>query len=95
MDKATLLLKERHQVAVDAFAELRIWQVPRPVRGSSHEYKYALAHVVAGRCVLRYDNEAGKGDHKHVGAAEAPYRFTDPVQLLADFWSDVDQWRSE
>lgn len=81
--KAELLLRERHQIAPNAFAELRIWRVPQPVKGSEHAYKYALAYVVMGECVLRYDNEAGKGDHKHVGAEEAPYRFTTPAQLLA------------
>jgi len=92
---AKSLLYERHQVEPDAFAELRIWRVPRPVRGSKHEYKYALAYIVAGNCVLRYDNEAGKGDHKHIGATEELYSFTTPAQLLADFWSDVDQWRNK
>lgn len=91
--KAELLLHERHQIASDAFAELRIWRVPELVRGSRHEYKYALAYIVAEECVLRYDNEVGKGDHKHIGAEEVPYRFTTPARLLADFWSDVDDWR--
>ena len=50
-------------------------------------------HVVNEVCVLRYDNEAGKGDHKHVGAVEVPYSFTTTDQLLEDFWNDVDQWR--
>jgi hypothetical protein len=58
-----------------------------------HDYKYALAYVVAGQCVIRYDNEAGKGDHKHLGAVEMLYVFTTPAKLLADFWFDVDQWR--
>ena len=44
---------------------------------------------------LQFDNEPGKGDHKHLGAIEAAYRFTTPEQLLADFWSDVDHWRPE
>jgi hypothetical protein len=78
---------------VDAFVELRIWRAPEPVRGSVHRFKYALAYAVAGVCVMRYDNEAGKGDHRHVGEAEAECRFTMPDQLLADFWRDVDQWR--
>lgn len=91
--KAKLLLRERYQVAPNSFAELRIWRVLQPVRSSSHEYKYALVYVVEGKCVLRYDNEAGKGDHKHIGAEEVPYTFTTPAQLLADFWSDVDHWR--
>jgi hypothetical protein len=45
--------------------------------------------------VLRYDNEAGKGDHKHAGADEVAYPFTTPEQLLADFWADVDSWRAQ
>lgn len=93
--KAILLLDQRDQIAEDAFAELRLWRVPRPVPGSNHDLKYALAYVVAEVCVLRYDNEAGKGDHRHIGAAEHPYRFTTMTQLLADFWNDVDQWRPE
>jgi hypothetical protein len=91
--EARMLLRERHQLGADAFAELRIWRTPQPVRGSAHRYKYSLAYVVAEVCVLRYDNEAGKGDHKHIGDIETPYRFTTPEQLLADFWLDVDQWR--
>ncbi len=90
---AELLLRERHQLADDAFAELKIWRVPANVRNSAHDYKYSLAYVVAGVCVLRYDNEAGKGDHRHRGNRQDPYRFTTPEQLLADFWSDVDRWR--
>lgn len=93
--KAQPLLQERHQLRPDAFVELRVWRVPAPVRGSAHPYKYALAYVVGGRCVLRYDNEAGKGDHKHMGAAETSYRFTTPMRLLADFWADVDRWRPQ
>jgi hypothetical protein len=50
---------------------------------------------VRDTCMLRYGNEAGKGDHKHVSAVETDYRFTTPPQLLADFWRDVDEWRPE
>lgn len=93
--RAEPLLRERHQVSHNSFAEIRIWRVQNSVRGSSHEFKYSLAYVVAGMCVLRYDNEAGKGDHKHLGTRELEYDFTTPAQLLADFWSDVDNWRPE
>lgn len=91
--RAELLLRERVVLAPDAFAELRIWRVPSPVRGSVHDYKYALAFVVRGTCVLRYDNEVGKGDHRHVGDREEPYAFTTPARLLEDFWKDVDAWQ--
>ena len=69
--------------------------MPRPVRGSSHRYKYRLAFVVDEVCVLRFDNEAGKGDHHHVGAREVPYRFVDLPQLVDDFWNGVRRWRRE
>ncbi len=92
--RAKSLLHERRVLAEDAFVELVVWQVPSPVFGSTHGFKYRLAFVVNGVCVLRYDNEAGKGDHKHIGKEETPYTFTTPERLLADFWNDVDHWRS-
>jgi hypothetical protein len=90
--KARLLLRDRVVIAEDAFADLRVWEVPEPVRGSDHRFKYALALVVGGECVLRYDNEAGKGDHRHLGGAEEAYRFVDAAALLADSWEDADRW---
>jgi len=90
---AELLLKERLVEGGNGFVELKVWRVPKAVPGSSHAFKYRLAFVVHGVCVLRYDNESGKGDHKHVGDAELPYVFVSPRQLLHDFWRDVDEWR--
>jgi hypothetical protein len=90
--KAERLLHERHQLTETSFVELRIWRVPRPVPGSRHDLKYALAYVVDGVCVIRYDNEAGKGDHRHVGEGETGYVFTTAAALLADFWRDVNLW---
>jgi hypothetical protein len=90
--KAERLLDQRQQIAGDRFVELRVWRVPSPVRGSAHLFRYALALVVNGECVLRYDNEPGKGDHRHVGSAEEPYAFVSAERLLDDFWKDVDRW---
>ena len=93
VSKATLLLHERVVLASDAFAEIRIWRVPRAVPGSAHDLKYSLALVAARRCVLRYDNEAGKGDHRHMADdREAGYAFRDADTLIADFWMEVDEW---
>lgn len=86
---ATLVLHRRVVVRVDAFVELRISRVPTPVEGCNHPYKYGLALVVRRECVLRYDNERGKGDHRHVGARETPYVFSTVEQLLTDFLTDV------
>jgi hypothetical protein len=92
--KAEPLLQERRVLAEDSFVELVVWQVPTPVAGSAHGFKYRLALVVKGICVLRYDNESGKGDHKHLDGAETPYAFKSPARLLADFWDGVNLWRS-
>jgi len=90
---AELLIDERHVLDARAFAEIVVWRLPRPARGSVHRFKYRLALVVDGVCVLRYDNETGKGDHRHVQDGEERYDFTDPDTLLADFWREVAKWR--
>jgi len=87
--KAELLIDERHLLDDSTFAEVVVWQVPRSVGGSRHRFKYRLALVRDGVCMLRYDNEAGKGDHRHFGNTEERYAFTDTDTLLADFWRDV------
>ena len=90
---AKLMLNERHILSDNAFVETVVWSLSSPVSKSHHSFKYRLALVVEGNCVLRYDNEPGKGDHKHIGEDEIPYVFTSPQALLKDFWNDVDNWR--
>jgi hypothetical protein len=75
------------------FAELVIWQVPEPISGSARAYKYRLAYVVSGVCRVRYDNERGKGDHRHLDGMESPYTFDSLERLLMDFWRDVNERR--
>ena len=93
--KATPLVSTRTAIRQGVFIETVLWLVPEPLKGSAHRYKYRLALVVNGACVLRYDNEAGKGDHRHVGDKEFPYRFSDVDTLLNDFRSDVKGWLDE
>jgi hypothetical protein len=38
-----------------------------------------------------YDNERGKGDHRHIREREMPYRFESPEKLIADFLADVEE----
>ena len=93
--KATELFRQRIVLAEDKFAELVLWRLPRPLSGSAHPFKYRLAYVVNEACVLRYDNEAGKGDHRHWGEKEFHYRFSTPERLLADFQHDIERWNHE
>jgi hypothetical protein len=90
--EAKLIQRTRRQLREGAFFEIVLWQVPVPLRGSQHNMKYRLALVVEGVCVLRYDNEAGKGDHKHLGSVEVPYVFENVDKLFADFMQDVKGW---
>lgn len=91
--KAGLMINERHILSENVFVEMVVWLLSSPLSGSRHSFKYRLALVVKGNCVLRYDNEAGKGDHKHLDEDEIPYVFSSPEELLDDFWNDVDNWR--
>jgi hypothetical protein len=40
-----------------------------------------------------YDNETGKGDHRHLGDRESAYEFVSPEALVADFLADVERRR--
>ena len=75
--KAELLINERHVLDARTFVEIVVWRLDQPVRGSIHRFKW-LALVADSVCVMRYDNEAGKGDHRHIGRVEKQYRFVDP-----------------
>lgn len=89
------LLRTKRYLSETVFIDLKVWQVPQNVPGSQHIFKYSLSLVSNDVCVLRYDNEAGKGDHKHIGSTELPYVFEGLDALQADFWKDVETWLSE
>jgi hypothetical protein len=93
--KAVELVRTRIVYSETAFVELVLWRVSPSVLGSIHSYKYRFAYVVRGVCVLRYDNEAGKGDHRHYGEVEEDYSFTTPERLIADFQGDIARWNDE
>ena len=91
--KSILIFQQRLGFSDADFAEMVIWRVPVPVPGSRHFFKYRLAYVDEEGCMIRFDNERGKGDHKHWGDLEFPYEFTSIQQLKVDFLADVKKWR--
>lgn len=91
--KAKLLHKFR-QAYGEGIIEGVVWEVPTPIPPSEHPYKYRLVYIVAGERIIGYDNERGKGDHKHIGALEVVYVFKDVSTLLADFKHDLEGARS-
>ncbi len=70
--------------------EMVVWKVPLPVPPSGHAFKNRLAFVREGQRVVGYDNERGKGDHKHIDGREFQYRFIDIDTLMRDFLRDVE-----
>ena len=93
--KAEPLINHRTAISDSAFVELVLWRLPQPVPPCTHSYKYRLAYVVDGDCVVRFDNERGKGDHKHVDGVESQHVFGGPDELLADFRREVERWNDE
>ena len=93
--KAAQLLRRRIAYTDSSFAELVIWELDQPLVGSRHSYKYRLAYVVESVCVLRYDNEAGKGDHRHYGLKEKAYKFSTSRRRIEDFQADIARWNHE
>lgn len=88
MDAILLQRSKRHHA--DGIVEIVIWRVPEPIEPCTHSYKYRLVYVVNGVRRVGYDNERGKGDHKHLAGIETEYAFTNITTLLTDFWQDVE-----
>lgn len=93
--KAELLFEQRVDFEDGAILEIVYWRVPSPVPPSIHNLKYSLFYGRPGTREVGYDNERGKGDHRHFQGVETPYTFTSIEQLLADFWADVERLRGD
>jgi hypothetical protein len=86
---AELLLHQRIDYDDGGIVEMVLWRVPSPVSPSTHDLKYSLFYGRTGVREIGYDNERGKGDHRHFRGAETEYAFSTVKQLMEDFWSDV------
>lgn len=91
--RAQLLYRSKSVLSDGAIVEAVIWKVPQPLLGSQHNYKYSLFYGYPGRRVVGYDNERGKGDHRHVKGREEPYQFSTIEKLIDDFLRDVETRR--
>lgn len=70
--------------------EMIVWRLQKPVPGCRHLFKYRFYFGFEdGTCLVRYDNERGKGDHKHIGESECPYLFRSMEAAFDDFLEDV------
>ena len=93
--RAILAFHDKQVLLDGSIVEMKIWQVPTPVRGSVHMLKYSLYYGIRGKKLVGYDNERGKGDHRHRQGKQQRYAFTTVEQLIADFLNDVRVLRGD
>jgi Family of unknown function (DUF6516) len=86
---AVLLQSRRLDLTDGTIIQIRIWRLPSTTAERPHGLKYSLFYGRKSERIVGYDNEAGKGDHRHYRDREEPYSFTTMEKLIADFWIDV------
>ena len=92
--KAKLIYHEKFIYADGAFREMVLWHLPKKSSDRPYGLKYRLYYGLAdGTCIVRYDNESGKGDHRHIKGKEEPYQFRGVETLVADFLNEIQKTR--
>ncbi len=93
--KATRIFHDKAVLPDGAIVEMTIWQLPHATSERAHGLKYSLFYGREGKRIVGYDNERGKGDHRHVHDVESWYRFVSAEQLVADFLADIERVKNE
>jgi hypothetical protein len=93
--RATKLFHDKATLPDGSIVEMTIWQLATANPERRHGLKYSLYYGRAGERLVGYDNERGKGDHKHIAGREQRYRFVSVEQLVADFLADVEKVRRD
>jgi hypothetical protein len=93
--KARLAFHDKQALPDGSIVEMKIWEVPQSVPGSPHRLKYSLFHGRPGVRLVGYDNERGRGDHRHLEGKEEAYVFSTPERLIEDFLPDVSRLRGK
>jgi len=91
---AKLIFRDNFLYSDGAIREMVLWQLPRKSKDRPHGLKYRLYYGLdAGTGLVRFDNESGKGDHKHIANQEEKYNFIDVETLVADFLAEIEKAR--
>jgi len=89
------ILDVRHEFRDGTRLVIRVWVVAAPVPPSAHRYKYSFFFGRPGERLVLFDNERGKGDHKHIREIESAYAFESIGKLTEDFMDAVRAIRME
>ncbi len=94
--RAIIVHRNKRILPNGSVEEIAIWKLPEPTKDHPHGLKYRLYFGLAdGTCQVRYDNEKGKGDHKHILDQEEPYVFVSIERLIEDFLIDIKRVREK
>ncbi len=93
--KARRVFYDKTVLPDGSIVEMTIWKLHEATAERPHGLKYSLFYGRDGKRIVGYDNERGKGDHKHVGEVQTRYRFVSTEKMVADFLGDVDRLRGE
>ena len=93
--EAELLFSDKYVYRDGAIREMVFWRLPEADQKRPHGLKYRLYYGYPGRCLVRYDNERGKGDHRHYGEYEEDYTWVSVQKLTSDFRADIEKLRGE
>jgi Family of unknown function (DUF6516) len=91
MTSAKLELHVKRQYASGEIVEMTIWRLPQASLERPHGLKYSLYYGRNGERIVGYDNERGKGDHRHILDVEEMYTFSTKENLIADFMKSVEE----
>ena len=89
--KAVRIFYDKTVLPDGAIVQMTIWKLPRSTQERPHGLKYSLFYGGPDGRIVGYDNESGKGDHKHIRDVETRYRFIDVETMVADFLADVER----
>jgi len=93
--KAVRIFYDKAILVDGSIVEMTIWKLPKPSVERPYGLKYSLFFGRDGKRIVGYDNEHGKGDHRHLKDMETAYRFANVEQLVADFLANVERVQHE
>jgi uncharacterized protein YwbE len=70
MPKATLEFYAKREYASGEIVEMTVWRLSATSSERPHGLKYSLCYGRDGKRIVGYDNERGKGDHRHIRETE-------------------------
>jgi hypothetical protein len=79
--KAERIFYDKTVLPDGAIVQMTIWHLPRSTQERPHGLKYSLFYGGPDGRIVGYDNESGKGDHKHIRDVETRYKFIDVERI--------------